>query len=71
MEVVGEEKLSYSTQIRNCEEGSMFTKLPEQCTKCFSGYSNQMLLKLLVARYVDTEFYLTLDADTLLRTTFQ
>ncbi|KAK9862599.1 hypothetical protein WJX84_008408, partial [Apatococcus fuscideae] len=30
-----------------------------------------MLLKLLVARYVDTEFYLTLDADTLLRTTFQ
>ena len=49
MEVVGEEKLSYSTQIRNCEEGSMFTKLPEQCTKCFSGYSNQMLLKLLVA----------------------
>ena len=49
----------------------MFTQLPPQCTKCFSGYSNQMLLKLLVASYVDTEFYLTLDADVLLRTPFK
>ena len=49
----------------------MFVQPPAVCTKCFSGYSNQMLLKLLVAARVETEFYLTLDADTLLRKPFR
>ena len=32
-----------------------------------NGYARQMLLKLLVAKHVKTEFYLTLDADLLLK----
>ena len=32
-----------------------------------NGYARQMLLKLLVAKHVRTEFYLTLDADLLLK----
>lgn len=46
-------------------EADMFP--PEVPSQSSNGYARQMLLKLLVAHHVKTEFYLTLDADLLLK----
>lgn len=67
MRILQDSDISLSSQLRACDRMTAQQSPPALCRDCSWGYANQMLLKLLLAAHLDTEFYLTLDADVLLR----
>ena len=67
MRILQDSDISLSSQLRVCDRLAAQPSPPALCLDCSWGYANQMLLKLLLAAHLHTEFYLTLDADVLLR----
>lgn len=65
--ILQDSQISMSSQLRACDGAAALPSPPALCQHCSWGYANQMLLKLLLATHLHTEFYLTLDADVLLR----
>ncbi len=66
--VLTDSKISMSSQLPACNDRKAADQARDNfCEHCGWGYANQMLLKLLLAAHVRTEFYITLDADVLLR----
>ena len=65
--ILQDSTISMSSQLRACDGAATQRSPPALCQHCSWDYANQMLLKLLLATHLHTEFYLTLDADVLLR----